>query len=293
MTMLASVLALTFVGPVTDASAQLSASNKMGVAMGHLHYYVEDVEAHKKFWIAMGGQAARKLGATEVIKFPDVLILLTQGKPSGGNAGAVVSHVAFKVPNLKQAIAKWEAAGIKVLHNTTSTSVLANLVMPNGDRVEIFEELLPNSSFFARFALPPDPDDYSAQRHGRKMTVPVVAHHIHLQLPKGGDTEGQDWYVKMFGAKPGIRWLYKAADLPGINMNFSGESATANAPTKGRMLDHIGFEVKNLEAFCKKLQANGVKFDVPYTKNSMGIGTAFLTDPWGTYIELTEGLNGL
>jgi len=24
-----------------------------------------------------------------------------------------------------------------------------------------------------------------------------------------------------------------------------------------------------------------------------GVGTAFLTDPWGTYIELTEGLSGL
>src|SRR5687768_6026547 len=109
---LALVLALTFGGPVADASAQLSAPNQAGVAMGHLHYYVQDVEAHKKFWTAMGGQPARKLGATEVIKFPDVLILLTQGQSSGGNSGSVVSHVAFKVPNLMQAIAKWEAAGI-------------------------------------------------------------------------------------------------------------------------------------------------------------------------------------
>ena len=65
-------------------------------------------------------------------------------------------------------------------------------------------------------------------------------------------------------------------------------------PTKGRALDHIGFEVNGLEAFCKKLEAQGIKFDVPYRKvPALGISVAFLTDPWGTYIELTEGLRKL
>ena len=31
------------------------------------------------------------------------------------------------------------------------------------------------------------------------------------------------------------------------------------APTKGRSLDHVGFEVQDLEAFCKKLEAAGVQ----------------------------------
>ena len=56
-------------------------------------------------------------------------------------------------------------------------------------------------------------------------------------------------------------------------------------------MDHIGFEVKNLEASCKRLEQNGVKFDSPYKKDpELGMSTAFFTDPWGTYIELTEGL---
>ena len=59
------------------------------------------------------------------------------------------------------------------------------------------------------------------------------------------------------------------------------------------MLDHIGFEVVNLEEFCRQLVAKGVVFDVPYSRTASGVGTAFLTDPWGTYIELTEGLSGL
>jgi extradiol dioxygenase family protein len=59
-------------------------------------------------------------------------------------------------------------------------------------------------------------------------------------------------------------------------------------------LDHIGFEVQDLEAFTKKLEAAGVKFDVSYRKiPALGLSLAFLTDPWGTYIELTEGLDKL
>jgi extradiol dioxygenase family protein len=56
------------------------------------------------------------------------------------------------------------------------------------------------------------------------------------------------------------------------------------------MLDHIGFEVKDLQAFCRKLETAGVKFDAPYSKDPSGFARAMLTDPWGTSIELTEGL---
>ena len=41
----------------------------------------------------------------------------------------------------------------------------------------------------------------------------------------------------------------------------------------------------------KKLEALGVKIDRPFTKiPASGISLAFIIDPWGTYIELTEGL---
>ena len=62
------------------------------------------------------------------------------------------------------------------------------------------------------------------------------------------------------------------------------------------MVDHVGFEVKNLEEFCKKLEAKGIKLTREYRKKdkAMGnIGTAMITDPWGVSIELTEGLDKL
>ena len=91
--------------------------------------------------------------------------------------------------------------------------------------------------------------------------------------------ETRAWYARSFGA-----------EIPGVHLEFT-KAATAPAPTKGRALDHIGFDVKGLEAFCQKLDAAGVKLDRPYTKlPNSDTAIAFLTDPWGTYIELTENL---
>ena len=124
------------------------------------------------------------------------------------------------------------------------------------------------------------------------MKVPIAMHHIHFWVAESTVPEIKAWYAKMFGAKPGKRGDNEADDLPGVNLTFT-KTPDATAPTKGRVLDHIGFEVKNLQTFCKKLEAAGQKFDRPYTKTPFGLSIAFLTDPWGTYIELTEGLDKL
>ena len=52
--------------------------------------------------------------------------------------------------------------------------------------------------------------------------------------------------------------------------------------------------MKNLEAFCKELEAKGIKMTRPYNKRDgamNNIATAMIVDPWGVSIELTEGLD--
>jgi len=71
------------------------------------------------------------------------------------------------------------------------------------------------------------------------------------------------------------------------------KSSTPTVPTKGRVLDHIGFDISDLQGFVGKLQAAGIKLDRPYSKNDTGVGIAFITDPWGTYIELNERPNAV
>jgi hypothetical protein len=64
------------------------------------------------------------------------------------------------------------------------------------------------------------------------------------------------------------------------------------APTKRRSVDHIGFEVQNIDGFVGKLQAEGIKTDaaIRNSSNASGLRIVYITDPWGTQIEITEGL---
>jgi glucose/arabinose dehydrogenase/extradiol dioxygenase family protein len=271
-----------------EPGAQLSAPNASGVAMGHLHYRVRDVEANKKFWIALGGDEVRAqspaLGLAQgMIKFQDVIVVLEQGDSTGGTEGSIVNHVAFRVPSLTTV----EAAGLKVARLNGFPGV-ASTMTPEGERIELFENAATNLTFVQDAGF----DDAGAKRHNRPLTAPIAFHHVHLYVPDGQVAAAKAWYAKVFGGVPGKRSNYEAVDLPGINLNFSSAPKPAVA-TKGRMLDHIGFEVRGLAALCKRVEAMGVTLDVPYTKGPSGLSTARLTDPWGTSIELTEGLGGV
>jgi catechol 2,3-dioxygenase-like lactoylglutathione lyase family enzyme len=266
------------------ALAELSPPNAAGVAMGHLHYVVRDVAANQAFWVALGGRPVLFNGTTQGVVFPDVVVLLRQGEPSGGTQGSVVNHVAFRVKSL----AELEKAGFAIDYLEQYPGV-ASVHTPEGERIELFDDELATN---LTFTIDGGGTDAFAERHNRKIDAPIVAHHIHLNVPEDQVAAAKEWYATHFGGVKGKRWRYEAVDLPGININISGV-AEAQAPTRGRMLDHIGFEVTNLEAFCKELEEKGIVFDRPYGKLPSGFGLAFLTDPWGTYIELTEGLRDL
>jgi hypothetical protein len=96
----------------------------------------------------------------------------------------------------------------------------------------------------------------------------------------------------VFGAKPAKRGQFEADGLPGVTLLFA-KSDAATAPTRGRALDRIGFEIKDLEGFCKRATDSGVKLEGTCRKSPTGIWVGALTDPGGTRIELNEGLSGL
>ena len=268
-----AALGLLAILPTTTAWAQLADPGSVGVAMGHVHLAVQDIEATKKFWIAVGGTPASKLGANEVVKFPGVLILIRKAMdPPAGTVGSVVNHIGFLVPNVAATRAKWQAAGLMMEPPNPANAKQIYVHTPDDlVRIEILEDAM--------------------------QTEPIKFHHVHFFVADSGGTNSvlamQAWYAKTFGAKPGKRGQFEAADLPGVNLTFA-KSDTPTVGTKGRALDHIGFEIKDLKAFCKKAEAAGIKLDMPYTpRPDLGIALAFITDPWGTYIELNEGLNKL
>jgi catechol 2,3-dioxygenase-like lactoylglutathione lyase family enzyme len=238
--------------------------------MGHWHLNTRDVEANKRIFVGMGGTAI-KAGNFQVVRFPGVAVYLhvAQGAPppAGGTVGTVVNHVGFLVQNVQDSVAKWKAAGVPVLPGNNGRMDQAFVVTPDELRIEILED--------------------------KNQKFPIQHHHIHFNVPEAAIGDIQAWYARIFGAKAGMRGQNKAADVPGANLTFSAATAPT-VTTKGRVLDHIGFDVKGLEAFCRKLEAAGIKLDRPYTKNPQtGGALAFIYDPWGTYIELNERPNPL
>jgi len=254
--------ALLTAGLAPPLRAQIALPNAMGVSMGHLHAFAKDAEAERSFWVAIGGQSVGA-GRMAVVKFAGVLVLINQGDTSGGSAGSIINHVGFLVKDAKACAAKWQGAGLTPTTPFDAHNQGAFLFSPGGIRVEFNE------------------DSSIAQA--------MVFHHV--QWAAEDPAAMQAWYAKTFGAVPGMRKNFTAADVPGANLTFDKAPAPL-AGTKGRALDHIGFEIQDLAAFCKTLEAAGQKFDMPCNpRPGAATNITYITDPFGTYIELTQGLN--
>jgi catechol 2,3-dioxygenase-like lactoylglutathione lyase family enzyme len=245
-----------------SATAQPAPFNEAGVTMGHWHIASKDIEANKKLFMGMGGKLFMP-GGNPLMMFPGTYINLNLGtaKGEGGTPGSVVNHVGFIVNNVPEQVAKWKAAGVPVLPGTNNRPDQAFVVTPDGVRIEILED--------------------------KTQSVPVRNEHVHLSVPEADIPKAQAWYAKTFGGKAGTRNNGAVVDLPGVQMRFA-KADTAQAPTKGRVLDHIGFDVKDHAAFVKKIEAEGIKLDEPPRKVPNGSTITYITDPWGTRIEIIE-----
>jgi catechol 2,3-dioxygenase-like lactoylglutathione lyase family enzyme len=259
----------------TPIAAQIAGPNSSGVSIAQAHLIVRDPAQHKKLWMDILGAKPAKSGKLEMLKLPGLYIVLEQGTPAGGSGGSAVNHLGFLIKDYAEVKGKITANKIEVAADGYKADGCAaqpgtpacqfTVVFPDGVRVEFTED----------------------------KTLPVTAanHHIHMNIP---DREGtRAWYAKNLGAEAGLRRnTIMAAKFPGeyageIDFNPATEAPVA---TKGRSIDRIGFEVKGLAAFCKKLEAQGVKLDQPIRPVAgTKIKSAFITDPVGTRIELTEG----
>lgn len=251
---------------VTSLAAQIPDPPVGGVGMGHLHLRVSEADYAEHTRLLVEGLGARvaKLGNLDTYLIRDVVILVAKGDHEGGTVGTSVNHIGFFVKDLAAAEVKWKAAGGKMLPDKP-TPAQSYVELPGGIKVELSE----------------------------KTDLDVAISHHHIHFATASDTETQAWYLDMFGVTANTRGPFQTADLPGAELTFM-DSATPVVGTQNHGLDHIGFEIKNLEAFCKELEAKGIEFDRPYRSiPALGLGIAFFTDPWGTYIELTEGLTQL
>ena len=160
-------------------------------------------------------------GDFDIVVFPGLMIILhlRPGSPpaEGPTEGSVINHVGLIVQNVQEAVARWKAAGVPVVPGNNNRLDQAYVNMPDGLRIEVLED--------------------KAQKE------PVRHEHVHFFLPEAVIAQSQAWYAKHFGAKPGVRNDAPVADLPGVQLRFAKVDKPM-VPTRGRILDHIGFDCK-------------------------------------------------
>lgn len=276
MTSAASAAAQT--APATAAAPAepvATRRNAQGIAFNHVSLEVPNFDQEVAFWVAIGGQRqtpgagggapaaaqAAPAGRFTVIQFPDMNITVREGRGAGGTVGSVLNHIGFQVKNTAEAMPRFQAAMLKT--EPGGFPGQGWLVSPSDVRVEILQD--PN------------------------LQVAIRGHHVHFN---NADVSAmQAWYAKVFGAVPGKRGNFDAADITAsntvMNLTFT-RSETAVVASKGRAADHIAFSVDNLGAFMRALPAD-VHVDQPLAIQANGrTGLAFLVDPWGMRIELID-----
>ena len=260
---LIAVAALTLASP---AYSQLAVPNDAGLTFGHVHLNVADPELDSRLWVEHFDGVLTPIGDLTAVRFPGLLVILREREPTGGSIGTVMNHFGFKVRNLEKFLANWRAAGYTVDREFTGSEGQPNayVTMPDGAYIELQEDQM--------------------------LPVEVSGYHIHFLTPEF--EELLDWYVDIFGLEIRPRGrIQTTTNVPGMNMSFA-TSTERTVGTPGRAIDHIGFELNDLAAFCESLAARGISFDVEYREvESLGLKLAFITDPSGVSIELTEGLD--
>ena len=284
ITRLLTLLAVLAATPA-PARAQLHLAGDNPIVYGHHHLNATSTDEHRKFWADTLGGTAGTFGPqkAEMITFPNVLLFLRAQAPKGGGSkGSTVNHIGFSVPDVRAVLDRVRANGYRVI---TSDEV--------ANPQDVKDGAVPFGGTGGLIAFVMAPDDVKVELvENRQQPQPIVLHHVHFFGPDNAAM--QAWYAKVFGAaarpgRPGSPFV--SATLPGVTLNFT-QSTDAVAPTAGRAFDHIGFEVRNLEEFCRRLEAQGVRLNVSYRRvDAWNLAVAFITDPWGTYIELNEGLD--
>jgi hypothetical protein len=249
------------------AYAQLAPHNAAGVTFGHVHLSVAEPAVHHKMWVEQFGGVISTKGTFTVVKLPNMMIAFRGTKPTGGTETTALNHFGLKVPNLAAALKKWRDAGYEVQREFKGSEGFPNafLIGPDGLRFELQEDTT--------------------------LKVPATAYHLHYVVPE--PTKLRDWYVDTYGLTASKSGNFEIAEAPGMRLIFAQSKEAPTGGTRGTTVDHIGFEIRNLAEFLKKLEAKGIKLETAYREvPAIGLNISYLYDPLNVYIEMTEGYTG-
>jgi catechol 2,3-dioxygenase-like lactoylglutathione lyase family enzyme len=186
------------------------------------------------------------------------MVNFTAKAPTGPSVGSVIDHIGFFVPSLDPYYAKVSEAGYKYRRIATGNQII--IEGPDGASVELTS----------------DPTHEE----------PIRFHHIHFHTP---DPKAmQAWYAKVLGAVPGRRAQWEAGDLPGANLTYAPSNGPV-APTAGRAIARIDFEVNNVRRVGDIVRALGVECrEISVVTGRDAVTSGDFVDPWGTSVRLIQ-----
>ena len=268
-------------------------ASHLPMVLSHFGTRVKDFDASKRFWITtLGGKpgiAVRPNGPGRKplhVAFPGIMVEMGPDKAEGGSKGSTIDHLGFEVKDLRGMVDRLKKAGFRIV---TAAD------MPAGGSVNGDIGMLPGSRRPVAYVMTADDVEVELLENGA-MTEPIVFSHVHLMAPPGQRSTLRDWYKRALGATDGESgsW-YDALDMPGYKglLRFSEAKGPVKGTT-GRVLNHMGFEVKNLRRAYPGLKKliPGLGEIGTYEPQPEVIFT-FTKDPFGTDVQFGEHPAGL
>ncbi len=265
--------AALFVAPLlgTPLHAQIAAPNDAGVAFGHVHLHVADVGLHGHLLSELFDATLKEKAGYTAVEIPGALIFFTAKEPTAPSRATAMDHFALEVRDLDAVLAAWRDFGYEVdsggpeeARESADAPRRAFITLPDGAALELYEN--PGLDVTARMD------------------------HVHFFTPQTDELVA--WYAALFGTTSADRDAEETTTtVPGSGLVFT-TTEQERAPTEGTAIDHVGFEVENMEAFAEMLRAEDVEFVWgPAHIESLDIWVAFFNDPSGVLVEVTERLD--
>ena len=182
-------------------------------------------------------------GRAEAVDCGNATIEFRQGPIMGASQGTGIDHIGFSFADLEEKMAELEAVGVRgsgvrlqryddgsTLRERPGLFKVGRIFDPWGTRIEVVEDL-----------------------------ATLGFHHVHLSASDPERTLG--WYRETFGGVPeSLRGTQDGLRFGEVWLFASEHPEGRPAPSAGRAIDHLAFEVADLDTAAVGLRDRGVRF---------------------------------
>ena len=182
-------------------------------------------------------------GRGEAIDCGNAVIEFTQGPIMGASQGTGIDHISFSFPDLTEKMATLEKVGVR----------------GSGVRLQRFDDgsTLRDIPGLFKFGFIFDP--WGTRIEVVEDTETLGFHHVHLSSADPGRT--LDWYRETFGGAPAsLRGMLDGLRFGDVWLLVSQHAEGQPARSAGRAIDHLAFEVADLDTAAMGLRDRGVRF---------------------------------